>query len=186
MIVWGGGHTDYHGNEVYGLNLNANPIAWRLERDATHNPNLAGGACPESNADGTPTSRHTGEALEYLPNQDWYEMFGYGCYNGGFSDQMWKLNPSFSWTQLAIPSSHPDPANNGSEPVFAYDSVSDKIYWLEGNTGTFWSYSGSANTWTSQLQTGLEGCFFQDSSAVVDPVRRLYICTGGAVRTRLV
>src|SRR5690348_7701856 len=25
LIIWGGGHTDYYGNEIYSLNLQANP-----------------------------------------------------------------------------------------------------------------------------------------------------------------
>src|SRR5476651_1840532 len=28
LILWGGGHADYSGNELYALNLNANPITF--------------------------------------------------------------------------------------------------------------------------------------------------------------
>src|SRR5689334_18077993 len=30
MIIWGGGHTDYSGNEIYAVNLNGTPNAQRL------------------------------------------------------------------------------------------------------------------------------------------------------------
>ena len=178
MIIWGGGHGDYFGNEVFMLDLNANPIKMILAKDASHGSNLSSAGCPESNPDGTPASRHTYLGLNYLPKQDWYEMFGAGLpHCGSFSNQIWKLDPSFRWTQLPIPNPHPNPGSNGSQPLFAYDNVTDKLYFLEGNAGEFWSYSGATNTW-KELQTNVKGCYGQNSSAVIDPVRRLYICTG--------
>src|SRR5262245_9864498 len=54
LIIWGGGHHDYYGNEIYALNLSGDPAFERL------NDSTAGG-CSESSCDGglTPNSRHT-------------------------------------------------------------------------------------------------------------------------------
>lgn len=180
MIVWGGGHTDYKGNEVYELNLAASPPAWVLARDATHNPNLSGGACPETNADGTPTSRHTYAGLEMTNST--YFMFGSGCLNGSYSNQMWILNPTtFTWTEPAIPGTHPNPASNGSQGAYVNDSVTGNLYYYEGNAGNFWSYNEGTNTYTLLESGGASGsgCFFQNFTPAIDPVRRLYFCVGG-------
>ena len=180
MIVWGGGHTDYKGNEIYKLCLTTNPPGYTLARDATHNPNLAGGACPESNSDGTPTSRHTYAGLEMTNST--YFMFGSGCLNGSYSNQMWILNPAtFTWTEPSIPATHPDPASNGSQAAYVNDPVTGNLYYYEGNSGTFWSYKQSTNTYTALESGGASGsgCFFQNFTPAIDPVRRFYYCVGG-------
>src|SRR6266849_4211047 len=64
LILWGGGHTDYNGNEVYALDLNTLTFA-RL-----NNPSTPAGSCVAANPDGTPNSRHTYGGLAYLPSTD--------------------------------------------------------------------------------------------------------------------
>ena len=74
MIIWGGGHQNYSGNEVFSLNLNANPPAFTLLTEPSFfNPNNQ--VCPDANADGTPVSRETYDGLVYLPTVD--RMFSF-------------------------------------------------------------------------------------------------------------
>lgn len=55
FIIWGGGHHDYSGNEVYALNMNTLTLS-RLTDPAVP----VATACPEYLANGTqPNSRHT-------------------------------------------------------------------------------------------------------------------------------
>src|SRR5690242_10068870 len=64
MIVWGGGHDDYGGNEVYAFDMNTlTPM--RLTASGP-------GACTMDSCDGgiTPDSRHTYAELAYMPNVD--------------------------------------------------------------------------------------------------------------------
>jgi hypothetical protein len=45
MILWGGGHNDYYGNELYALNLNAAPPPLTRLNDPT--VPIAGSDCLE-------------------------------------------------------------------------------------------------------------------------------------------
>jgi chitodextrinase len=181
LIVWGGGHNGYYGNEVYSLNLTANPITMTLLHDASHGTALSNlSTCPDAWADGLPAPRHTGGGLEYLPTQDVYHTHGWGlppC--GGFGDGMWWFNPNTnSWLPEKNPAepNGPHPDSDGSVGNEAYDSMSDAIYRFEVNGTAFYSYSPASNAWT-QLQAYGSGCAGTRSMGVVDPVRRFYICS---------
>src|SRR5215469_12736325 len=71
LILWGGGHTDYAGNEIYSLELSESPPT--LVRLNPPSPPNSTNNCVETLSDGRPNSRHTYDSLVYLPNQD--EMF---------------------------------------------------------------------------------------------------------------
>jgi hypothetical protein len=178
FIIHGGGHSDYYGNEIYAIDFNATPIAPGLVHDASHGSAISNvGSCPEAFSDGTPNARHTYNGLWYLPTQDAYWMYGAGlsaC--GNFSDGQWTYSPTAStWKQLSN-SNHPNSAQNGSTPQFAYDSVSDSIYEVESNTGIFWQYNPATNAWTD-LAT-ISGCGTDNATTAIDPVHRLYMCVG--------
>ena len=68
MIVWGGGHNDYYGNELYALPLDT------LIPERLTNPGLpvaSSGSCVDAIAGGTqPNSRHTYDGIEYIASAD--------------------------------------------------------------------------------------------------------------------
>ena len=178
LVIHGGGHVDYYGNEIYAVDFDARPISAVLVHDASHGSGIANlGSCPEIFSDGMPNSRHGYNGLWYLPTQDEYWMYGAGlsiC--GDFSDGQWVFSPTAgSWTSLSN-TGHPDSAENGSTPQFAYDSVTDSLYEVESNTGTFWQYTIASNVWTSLSDGG--GCGTDNATSAIDPVHRLYLCVG--------
>jgi len=178
LIIHGGGHSDYYGNEIYAIEFNASPIAPVLVKDASHGGAISNvGSCPEAFSDGNPNARHTYNGLWYLPTQDLYWMYGAGlsaC--GNFSDGQWTYSPTAgSWKQLSN-STHPNSQQNGSTPQFAYDSVTDSIYELEATAGNFWQYTIATNTWTNLAF--VTGCNTDNGTSVIDPVHRLYLCVG--------
>src|ERR1051325_6474484 len=70
LIIWGGGHHDYSGNEVYALDLTT------LALSRLTNPTVpVASTCPES-LGSQPNSRHTYDGIEYLPNVDKMFVFG--------------------------------------------------------------------------------------------------------------
>src|SRR5215831_10704175 len=72
LIIWGGGHHDYSGNEIYSLDMNALTLS-RLTDPAVP----VATACPESLAGGAqPNSRHTYGGIQYMPNVDKMFVFG--------------------------------------------------------------------------------------------------------------
>lgn len=72
LLVWGGGHGSYAGNEVYAFDVNT--LRWQRLND----PAASGGGNFESGyyLDGTPRSPHTYEYLEYVPSIDRFCSFG--------------------------------------------------------------------------------------------------------------
>jgi len=183
MLLFGGGHVDYFGNEVYKLDLTAHPIAFSLARDTTHGSNLSGpGSCSETNADGTPNSRHDNDGMVYLPTPfDRYFIHGGNLANcGAFTNNYWNLSPSgYTWTKPTLPSTAPNPNLNGSSSTLDYDPVTAKVYMVETNANTFWKYDPSANAWTA-LNTSINACDTHgyEHTSVIDPIRRLYFCFG--------
>ena len=119
LIVWGGGHSDYAGDEVFVLNLNGTP-SWQLftnpsipipyNGDGNNweglNPyyvRLTDGGTYKPGA--TPASRHTYNGLQYVPYQNKLYAFGGAVANVGFfSSEVWTLDMgSKSWTMVGPP-----------------------------------------------------------------------------------
>ncbi len=173
LVIWGGGHNGYYGNEVYALDLIANPITIARVND----PSTPDFDCNESYPDGQPSARHTYNGMQYLPAQDLYFTYGSGLVPcGNFSNSIWMLNPvSMTWAQH-LPTIHPNPGQNGSVPQTAYDPFSRTIYEVETNTGIFWKYDPVADTWTRLADVA--ACGLLNMTAAIDPGRRLYFCVG--------
>jgi hypothetical protein len=65
LIIWGGGHNDYHGNEMYALELSD------LKMIRLTDPASPASDCPESLANGSqPNSRHTYDGMTYMDHVD--------------------------------------------------------------------------------------------------------------------
>ena len=78
VLIWGGGHVSYRGNEVYSLELDpahlsttyiartnsTAPTMVRLNNPSVYNTNCT------ANADGTPESTHSYSGIIYLPKAD--------------------------------------------------------------------------------------------------------------------
>ncbi|MBC7466287.1 MAG: hypothetical protein H7256_09865 [Bdellovibrio sp.] len=133
MIIWGGGHSDYAGNEIYSFDLNA--LKWSRLTD----PSLLDGSLNRFDSgyytDGLPVARHTYNYLQYLPDPiDRFCSFGgaglwkdgqYGtahvdCFN--FDKNMWETQKFPDTPSLSI----------GSNT--AYDPVT-KSLWQHGGYG---------------------------------------------------
>jgi hypothetical protein len=177
LIIWGGGHTDYSGNEVYSLNLGTpSPTLTRLTDPSDFTKNGAG--CPDTNVvDGTPVSRHTYGGLVYLPVQD--KMFSYGgapapC-GGPWSTRTYTLDLS-----QTVPTWHAmDPVNGYNigyqqiSPTCGYDPNTQTV--ICTTTGIFFRYDPATNT-NTQLSTNQWTPYA--ASGVIDPKRKLFIFMG--------
>ena len=98
LIVWGGGHSDYFGNEIYAFDLSPPSLERLTDPSPVSNVN----SCPEAYTDGRPSSRHTYDGLVYVPEQDAMFSFGGSKSNcGGMSQSIWKLDlATLRWTLM--------------------------------------------------------------------------------------
>jgi hypothetical protein len=170
LILWGGGHQDYYGNELYALNLGNNPVTMtRLT-----NPSSFNQSCTDAQADGNPTSRHTYNGLAYLANK--HELYAYSGAkaNCGYSDNdTWMFDlATLHWKRLdPMPGEHPI-ACVGC--IADYDTVSQLVYLTD--LAALWSYNPARNTYDRlKFLNGLD----YHLSGVIDPDDGLFFMIGG-------
>jgi hypothetical protein len=188
LVVWGGGHGGYYGNELYAFDVPT--LTWlRLNQ-----PSTSLGLCTDVNPDGTPNSRHTYGGLTYIDKTD--QFFGKGgaaaCPGGnGGCTGTWLYN------FVANHWNNPNPTGNtgtywGDEA--AYDAKSGKVWFMAGSSSSssvwgLWSFNVTANTWTKHnSDAAVNGGMAVDTSrnilfAVTDSKLLVYnISTGTPVK----
>lgn len=142
LIVWGGGHNDYYGNEVYAFGLKT--LEWsRLSAPSVVNP----GGAVDINADGTPVSTHTYDSLAFLPDTN--EMFVPGEWGARQVDspQSWLFNLAVQspnavgvWKKAAL-------YTVGSvDTVAKYDPGKKRVFVINHGSGLR-SYDPAADRW---------------------------------------
>lgn len=176
MILWGGGHNDYYGNELYALDLNR----LTLSRLNDPSPIYAGPPplpCRTIMPDGKPNTRHTYGGLSYIAHADRMFVFGgiVACTNGGGSNDTWTLDlASLQWKSM-------DP-HKGDQPrtiigvvMSDYDPNTRRVF-LD-NQRDFYSYSFDTNSYSRLFFDAPDVSYHM--TAVIDPQRRLFIMFGG-------
>ena len=184
LVVFGGGHGDYFGNEVYALTNIAEglPAMLRMTDPSPINTDL--NQCPEALADGKPNSRHSYGGLVYIPDAD--KLFVYGgslaCGSGGTSHATWLLDmATMAWQRM-------DPVASGggllptavyAGPMVAADYDPTTKLVVMTDYGRLWSYDPVRNQYT--LLNGSVPLPTY-SHGVLDPKRRLFIFMGQNTR----
>jgi hypothetical protein len=177
LILWGGGHADYYGNELYALELNSKPRRIVRLTDPSPFPNPY--VTTEVMSDGAPCSRHTYGGIAYIAHAD--RLFAYGgakAGNGGGSTLTWTFDFATNrWQNMNPKGTAPGSANFDTIVAAAYDPVTRKVF--VRNSSSFASYDYDTNTWTT-LKSGDPMSAFQagDVTDVIDPVRRKFVVVG--------
>lgn len=185
LIVWGGGHSDYAGNEVSVLNLTGTPswerftsptmpipFVWDGKNWEGLNPyfvRLHDGGKYQPGA--SPSSRHTYNGLQYVPYQNKLYSFGGSVANGGFlSPETWTLDMGTkTWTMLGPPFSQ-----SPTYPTTAYNPNDGHIVMHDKNW-TLSDYDPRTNKW-KVLTTAVH--VDDGTTAAIDPVNNLFVVVG--------
>ena len=169
LIIWGGGHTDYQGNEVYALNLESSTVQ-RLNNPSLNIPSSCGNS--GSMPDGKPVSRHTYNHLAYIAHADRLFAFGgSGVPCGWMLGDTWTLNLATLQWQRMNPAGPSPEANYGR--VTAYDPSSRKVYIHDANF--LYSYTFETNTYA---RLSSDQPLSQEMTATVDTKRNLFVIVG--------
>ncbi len=170
LIIWGGGHSDYFGNEVYSLDLNKSALSRLTEPSPVTNVR----SCPEAYTDGRPSARHTYGGLAYLSEQD--SMFVYGgsksaC--GYMSAATWVFDLGrMEWKSLD-PHQGDSPGNNPGA-IAEHDPNTGTV--ILTDIANLFRYDPVRNSY-KKLRP-LSGVDYR-LSGVIDPDRKLFIMIGG-------
>lgn len=168
LLVWGGGHADHLGNELYSVNL----ASYKIERLTDPAVPLSRSGCPEMLSGNTPNSRHTYDGVTYLENVD--KLFAVGgslAWNGCFSGLTWTFDLATNTWENKNPSGtlpRKDPGlisvyDPNSGRVFVHDSWSLYAYDVQANR-----YDRLANDNATDYHL----------TGVIDPVRRKFVMVG--------
>ncbi|MCH9683926.1 MAG: hypothetical protein K0V04_21010 [Deltaproteobacteria bacterium] len=166
LIVWGGGHNGYGGNELYAFELDT--LTWNRLTDPTVDPNR----CAVANADGTPTSRHTYGGVTYIAHAG--QLFASGgawdCDIGGCGqDDVWTFD--FNSTQWQQRSPAGDAINPYCEAKSVYDPVTSHVYF---HAHGWWDYDVDADTLTARPSFNN----WDNVSMALDPINRTVVEIG--------
>jgi hypothetical protein len=191
LIIWGGGHGNYYGNEIYTLNLTANPITLTRVKDPTVPTNYADAATcvdgiPPGSPNFAPNSRESYGGLEFLPGPNRMMIFdgSLACTQGQGSANTWtiplaNLSDSSSWVHEDPTLTGIKPNNDGNGPygnVAAYDPNSGLVF--VSDSEALYTYSYSTNTYNriTSSKGFTTGIYL---SGAVDPTRKLFVMVGG-------
>jgi hypothetical protein len=172
LLVWGGGHSDYGGNELYAFDLKT--LAWTRLTD----PSVPDRARTATYPDGQPRARHTYNYVEYVPAWDRFVSFGgagpWPTGGGEFTRQISEFDYEHrTW----ITGAHsPVPAGGSMIAAIArLDASTGDIYFVPASKGYLLRFDPRTEQWQggwgrSQVTA--------HASAAIDTARRLLVVVG--------
>ncbi len=180
LLVYGGGHQDYWGNDVYGFDMESQ--TWRLVSQpytGAINFPLAEGLFP----DGTPGPFHSYNLLQYDPSENNFYIFGREYNNiGGY------VYPYFSYLNLAQPrlTNRANWTNLSSSVRNSAGAENSSCY--DQDTNTFWMF-GSGRSLTKfdiATKTATSYINYKDDGygSTADCAKGLYVYTSGGSSIR--
>lgn len=174
LLIWGGGHFAYAGNEIYAFDMTA--LRWTRINDPSLSVDTDYRAGDEIYADGTPRSNHTYGALQYIPTIDRFCSFGtsanFPASRGG--PTTWAFD--FTANQWERKSSAPGFGFGASS---AWDPVTRKVWIrINGKEGMLAQWDPAKDTWVVRGRR-LEHKTWYEQSAAIDPIGRRYVAVGG-------
>ncbi len=141
ILLFGGGHSDYWGNEVWAWTMSARTWRKMYEPDALHNVSLS--ACQASvdntnrpgmwTPSGRPISRHTYDSVEYISHLGLMMAGGSSTYSGA-NEYLW---------------SDTRPSGSG-----CYFNSPGDVWFYNPNTNA-WSYKGSSQVDKTRVGIGV-------------------------------
>jgi len=174
LVVWGGGHGNYWGNDMYAFDVNA--LTWVTVAQTTPHSAVFDYLGGDEYPDNTPSSRHTYDGLEYIPPPV-DRLFTSGgstwktgdCNGGTWLFDFGAATPVEGWQNIAQ-----DKA--GCAQVSAYDSLTGHVLYTSGTSIVSFNPDNLTDPWTT-LYNGVDFSFYY--TAALDPERRKYVVVGG-------
>lgn len=182
LVVSGGGHMGYFGNELYVFDVGQ--LKWQRVSNPVENPQ-----CDFSEGelqDRSPCSAHTYDYVDYHPGTNSFVQLGSTSNHtqgGGGSPRVHLFNlTTKQWRRGARRANFADQTGASS----AYDSNRDVFWFLAPFNNYFSMYDPNANSgegsWTLQQQYNIE----IDAVAAIDPTRDLYVVIEGRVTHQVI
>lgn len=170
LLVWGGGHMDYAGNEVYAFDVAS--LTWRrLDEPSRETPQNV-----PYYPDGRPTARHTYNNLQYVEQVD--RLFSIGV-SSGWGDKSYAGREVDAFDPAARTWSRRTsmPTGAGYDSITALDAVSGMIFRHPGARGPLQTYDAVNDRWIAPSSTSV-GFELIGGAGAVDESRGLAVFLG--------
>ena len=171
LLVWGGGHGDYSGNEMYALDL----ASLTIQRVVEPSSQTSQSNCSSGLPDGTPTSRHTYGGLTFIAHADkFYATAGSLAPCGVGDPATWTYAFGVKkWTMNVAKS----PMESYYGTMAAYDAATKHVYVKD--LASLYTYEPDTNTYVK-----VAGNMPVDYhlSAAIDSKRRRFVMLGNGVQ----
>ena len=179
MILWGGGHNDYYGNEIYALDLNELKIVRLTDSSPINSPAPYAPKCVTTLLDGKPNARHTYSGLAYVADMD--RMFAFSgslaCGSGDGGNDTWMLDlAGLEWKRMDPTSGDARPKTYLFNMIAQYDPQTRRVFLHDRKN--LWMYHPRRNAYTLMRQE-VESPL--DANGVIDPKRRRLLIVGNGV-----
>ncbi len=178
LIVMGGGHQNYGGNEIYAFSIDT--LTWeRLTEQSNPAPK-----CENYMPDGRPGTGQTYNKLQYSVLTDSFIRFSGAFWGSACPFEMYRLSSQttdifdFSLNEWHIGVLQPDSGGDSSTGrVTATDPVTGHI-WMHGTKGgaRLLEYEPENDNWIVRSPMLYHKI---GSTAAIDPIRRLMVAVGG-------
>ncbi len=146
MLVFGGGHGDYAGNEVYAFSLES--LSWKRLTEPS-DPEFTN---QDPLPDGRPVSRHTYDGLSFITHAG--RMFAHGgsrWQDGSGTDVSWTFDPATGEWEDRQPERDPDTPYCCGEGS-TYDPKTKRVFFHLIKSLVAYDYD--SNTWTELQDYG--------------------------------
>lgn len=170
LMVWGGGHNGYAGNEVYAFDiereqwLRLTEPSTQIVRSVSHYP------------DGNPTSRHSYNDLQYDAQNDWLISLNTSASYSLNGDDFRTVDAldlaTGQWIRLA---DRPSAGGIASGAFSAHNPATGKHYIHLNNGGVLQAYDPASNSWSNHVNTGGVPIYM---TADVDSTRNRLVAVG--------
>jgi len=185
LVVWGGGHADYAGNEIYAFD--AQTLLWSRIRNPADSFGGASNLPYYITSGGVyntqqPRARHTYSALEYCPDVDRYVALGATAtyIAADAATVVNRYNPAANtWDSVAT---MPMPFNT---VISAWDATTGKV-WFHGNASSAWlaELNCSTGAFINHGDIFSDGNINTGVTGIIHPPSRAFLAFGNNVSRR--
>lgn len=156
--VWlfGGGHSDYAGNELASIVLSADSPVWQLRCSRSAAAAMkaygSGGGDPARNTDGKPNSRHSYSGTHFIRKLNQYlAIDGYtwdSANNRPMEPAVFDV-ASGAWTSAGTWSAPPGSDSSSSPGIYAKHPTTEDIYYGAGGGYKLFKLDTTTKAWTT-------------------------------------
>jgi hypothetical protein len=182
LIIWGGGHSDYAGNELYTFDLATQ--TWRRETNPTTDVSGVSAMSEYPPTTGyvlQPRSRHTYEYVEYIASIDKFCSFGFTSPypdggQGGSSMHCYNFTLA-KWERGVVPQGWGLGATSAYDPLTGHG-------WIKGTDShsflsEFIPDSGTSGKWFKRTTDSADFFYKYSLTMDIDPAARKLVAVGG-------